>query len=164
MDNFSRAVEYSTASTGLRFANFIVDNIVYAIVWYLLQIILYLGMYSFIGRFNNSDVIFVFSFFFSLIFFSMFFSVQEYLFKGRTIGKFVTGTKAVSLDGEEPGFKKYFIRSLCRMIPFEPVSFLFSPFGWHDTLSKTRVVKVSDFERIRSRQDNIEQIGSATAA
>lgn len=164
MDNLSRAVEYSTASTGLRFANFIIDSIVYTIVWYLLQLILLLAFYTFTDRFSDSVLSFILWVSFSIIFFSMFFSVQEYLFKGRTIGKFVTGTKAVALDGEEPGFTKYFIRSLCRLIPFEPVSFLFFPIGWHDTISETRVVKVADFERIRSRQDNIDQIGSASGA
>lgn len=164
MDNLSRAVEYSTASTGLRFANFIIDLLIYAFIWNFLQLIIIYGMFAVMDVTFISPEVSIFLFLFAFLFGTMFYSVQEYLFKGRTIGKFITGTKAVSLDGEEPGFKKYFIRSLCRMIPFEPVSFLFSPFGWHDTLSKTRVVKVSDFERIRSRQDNIEQIGSATAA
>lgn len=164
MDNLSRAVEYSTASTGLRFANFIIDLLIYAFIWNLLQLAVFYGLFSVLDFTFISPEASIFLFLFGLLFCVMFYSVQEYLFKGRTIGKFITGTKAVTLNGEEPSFKIYFIRSLCRMIPFEPASFLFSAFGWHDTISKTRVVKVTDFERIRRRQDNIDQIGSAAAA
>jgi len=32
-------------------------------------------------------------------------------------------------------------RTLCRLIPFDALSFLFNDsVGWHDTLSKTRIV------------------------
>jgi uncharacterized RDD family membrane protein YckC len=62
--------------------------------------------------------------------------------KGRTIGKFVTGTKAVNIDGSEMDPKTVLIRSLCRIVPFEP----FSAFGghpWHDTWSKTCVIDIN---------------------
>ncbi|MGB3452790.1 MAG: RDD family protein [Moheibacter sp.] len=164
MDYLSRAVEYSTASSGLRFANFIVDNILYAIVSNIIQAFLLFVLIPNSNLGDSDPVFIIFWILFSIFFVTMFYAVQEYLFKGRTIRKFVTGTRAVTLDGEEPDFKRYFIRSLCRIIPFEPFSFLFSASGWHDTISKTRVVKVTDFERIRSREDNIDQIGSAAAA
>src|SRR5690606_5203877 len=108
MDNLSRAVEYSTASTGLRFANFIVDFIVYVIVWNFMQWFVFYGLYP-IAETSVFPVGFpVFWYVFGALFCAMFYAVQEYLFKGRTIGKFITGTKAVTLDGEEPDFKKYF--------------------------------------------------------
>jgi uncharacterized RDD family membrane protein YckC/competence protein ComGC len=62
----------------------------------------------------------------------------------RTIGKMLTGTKVVRVDGEKPTFGDIFIRSLVRYIPFEALSFLFygayPTKGWHDRLSKTLVV------------------------
>ncbi|MBI3228654.1 MAG: RDD family protein [Burkholderiales bacterium] len=60
---------------------------------------------------------------------------------GRTPGKFVCGTKVVTDDGEAPSTGTILKRSLCRFIPFEPLSF-FGQRGWHDSISKTRVVTV----------------------
>jgi hypothetical protein len=41
-----------------------------------------------------------------------------------------------------PPFGTMVLRSLCRLIPFEPFSFLGSDArGWHDSITKTRVVR-----------------------
>lgn len=62
---------------------------------------------------------------------------------GRTVGKFVTGTRVVDVSGGKPTFGQIVIRTLCRLVPFEPFSFLFGdPVGWHDSWSKTRVILV----------------------
>ena len=60
---------------------------------------------------------------------------------GRTVGKLVAGTKVIDLEGKIPSFSQILLRTLCRYIPFEPLSVLFGERGWHDTLSKTRVVR-----------------------
>jgi uncharacterized RDD family membrane protein YckC len=61
---------------------------------------------------------------------------------GVTLGKLVTGTKIIGEDGQRPPFGKMLQRSLCRIIPFEPLSYLGSDArGWHDTITKTWVVK-----------------------
>jgi uncharacterized RDD family membrane protein YckC len=61
---------------------------------------------------------------------------------GKTLAKFVTGTKVVSADGTRPTFLQIVGRTLSRLIPFEAFSFLEScPVGWHDRFSRTRVVK-----------------------
>ncbi len=61
---------------------------------------------------------------------------------GITIGKLVTGTRVVRATGGDASFGQIIGRSFARMIPFEPVSFLFGDktTGWHDSLSGTRVV------------------------
>jgi len=60
---------------------------------------------------------------------------------GRTLGKIVTGTKVVSLDGRKPTLGQLLGRSLSRLVPFEPFSFLWgSSSGWHDRWSKTLVI------------------------
>lgn len=64
---------------------------------------------------------------------------------GRTLGKLITGTKAVSEDGSELTFGQAVGRTLCRFIPFEAFSFLGGdgkPRGWHDTIPKTKVISV----------------------
>lgn len=58
---------------------------------------------------------------------------------GRTPGKLVFGTRVVTETGEPLTFGRVALRTLCRFIPFEPFSF-FGAKGWHDSLSKTRVV------------------------
>ncbi len=61
---------------------------------------------------------------------------------GRTLGKFVTGTKVVNLNGEKPRFSQILGRTFCRFIPFEAFSFLFGEGrGWHDSVPDTFVVK-----------------------
>ncbi|WP_417873970.1 RDD family protein [Xanthomarina gelatinilytica] len=61
---------------------------------------------------------------------------------GKTIGKMVTRTRVVNEEGEKPSIGKIIIRTLCRIIPFEPFSALSSSGKmWHDSLSKTYLVK-----------------------
>lgn len=79
---------------------------------------------------------------FLLIYLTLFgyYTVMEGAFNGKTIGKFILRTKAVCEDGSPLTWEKAALRSLCRLIPFEPFSFLASTRGWHDSLSKTYVV------------------------
>ena len=73
--------------------------------------------------------------------------VLEGLF-GRSFGKLITGTIVVNKNGLKPGFYTIFIRTLCRLIPFDMVSFL-SKSGriWHDSISKTYVVNKDALEK-----------------
>jgi uncharacterized RDD family membrane protein YckC len=61
---------------------------------------------------------------------------------GRTLGKLVTGTKVVSADGRPASFSQIVGRTFARFIPFDALTFFGSTPGWHDTLSKTRVIRV----------------------
>ena len=70
---------------------------------------------------------------------------------GRTPGKWVMRTKVVQLDGSEPTVVQILKRTLARWIPFEPFSFLGAkPFGWHDSMSGTRVVSLKKLEAFES--------------
>ena len=62
-------------------------------------------------------------------------------FTGQTFGKMITRTHVVDDFGNKPSIARIALRSLCRFIPFDVFSFLFNPIGWHDSLSKTYVVK-----------------------
>jgi uncharacterized RDD family membrane protein YckC len=61
----------------------------------------------------------------------------------RTPGKYITGTKVVLHNGTKPGEGTILLRSLCRQIPLEALSFL-GPYGigLHDIFSKTLVVEL----------------------
>lgn len=70
--------------------------------------------------------------------------IYYFVFEGvwqKTIGKWITRTKVVMVDGSVPHPSHILGRTLLRFIPFEPFSFLGkNPTGWHDKLSGTTVV------------------------
>ena len=70
----------------------------------------------------------------------IYYTFCEKVFKGYTLGKLITGTKAIREDGLELNFKDAILRSLARLVPFEPFS-AFSYRPWHDRWTKTMVVK-----------------------
>ena len=60
----------------------------------------------------------------------------------RTLGKLITGTKVVTVNGTKPTLGAIAMRTLCRFVPFEPFSFFTrNPGGWHDKWSGTIVVR-----------------------
>lgn len=60
---------------------------------------------------------------------------------GRTLGKIVTGTRVVTTNGLALSIPTALVRTFCRLIPFEPMSFSLSETWWHDSLSRTQVVR-----------------------
>jgi len=70
-----------------------------------------------------------------------YFVFMESLFQ-RTLAKLLTGTIVVTENGARPSFAQILGRSFSRLIPFEAFSFLGGnhPVGWHNSLSRTRVV------------------------
>ena len=59
---------------------------------------------------------------------------------GRTLGKFLTRTRVVSATGHPPTFGQVMMRTVLRLIPFEPFTFFARGPGLHDRGSRTRVV------------------------
>ncbi|WP_299458582.1 RDD family protein [uncultured Microscilla sp.] len=63
------------------------------------------------------------------------------IFFSKTIGKMITKTKVVDMEGNKPTLFQIIFRSFFRLIPFEPFSFLGTDAsGWHDKMSDTRVI------------------------
>jgi putative Mn2+ efflux pump MntP len=62
---------------------------------------------------------------------------------GTTIGKAIFGLKVIDTKNwTKPNLFQILIRTLCRFIPFEGLSFISAkPNGWHDSLSNTAVIK-----------------------
>jgi uncharacterized RDD family membrane protein YckC len=126
------------AGTGKRFLNLLLDIIIYYVLLFCFGAFLALtGRSEFAANDNNTAALYLSVF---AIYVGYFF-LCELIFKGRTIGKLLTGTKVVNEDGSDPTAKTYFLRSLCRIVPFEP----FSAFGvrpWHDRWTGTYVIDV----------------------
>lgn len=136
------------ATTGARFVNYIIDAIFLYIIRFVLNdffsftLLSRLVNYTILeeNRFLYLLVVFLYSLLWTFLFKIVYYTFMEGSTQGRTLGKFITGTRAVSMDGTAITWKDAFLRSLCRLIPFE----VFSGFGtpWHDRLTKTLVVKV----------------------
>lgn len=69
----------------------------------------------------------------------LYYTICEKGFKGYTLGKLITGTRAIRNDSNELTFKDALLRSLCRLVPFEWLSGFGYP--WHDNWTKTMVIK-----------------------
>ncbi len=75
-----------------------------------------------------------------IAFFLVYYITFESIF-GKTIGKMVTNTKVVTVNGSKPSVQHIIKRSFIRFIPFECFSLLsVNPQGWHDKWSETMVV------------------------
>jgi uncharacterized RDD family membrane protein YckC len=61
----------------------------------------------------------------------------------KTVGKVIFGLKVIDTKSwSKPEFSQILIRTVCRFIPFEALSFISAnPNGWHDSFSNTVVVK-----------------------
>ncbi len=138
--------QYKIANIDQRLTNYAIDTIVYFIfLIFFLAIARYLSAIaelSFLREFlfTEKDSFFK-RLLTTLVITTMYYTFLEYFLKGKTLGKYVTKTRAVTIENEIMDFKTTIIRSLCRNIPFEPFSFLGDkPSGWHDKLSKTKVI------------------------
>ncbi|MEM0896899.1 MAG: RDD family protein [Verrucomicrobiota bacterium] len=124
------------AGAGRRFLNLIIDYAAQLAFAFLIFFGLGLGIGE--GAIEWIDTVpdFVFGFALATIYYSLFEGIT-----GRSVGKFVTGTRVVDANGDKIGFPGAFSRSLCRFIPFEPFSFLGTETrGWHDSITGTYVV------------------------
>jgi uncharacterized RDD family membrane protein YckC len=76
----------------------------------------------------------------SIISFTAYYLFFEGFFK-TTAGKMVTNSRVVCTDGTKADSTRIFARTISRLIPLDPMSFLFdkNP-GWHDSISKTAVI------------------------
>ena len=74
--------------------------------------------------------------------FFLYYALSEGLF-GTTLGKVICGYTVIDEQANKVSFGKALLRTICRYIPFEQFS-CFAERGWHDTLSKTYVVKRSE--------------------
>ncbi|PKB42196.1 putative RDD family membrane protein YckC [Cellulophaga sp. RHA19] len=132
-------VDSKVVGSGIRFLNLIIDSI----IWYILIVITYFLFWIIIPTSVSTSNGFIVGIINLVIIFVPFFayhSLMEIKFQ-KTIGKFITKTRVVKLNGEKPESADIISRTFCRLIPFDRISFLFMKNGIHDFLSKTKVIK-----------------------
>ena len=141
--------QFVYASQGQRFLNWLIDNLLmqYGLSYLTGMAIGFLIVISAPDFFENvsndgefSGPIILLSFLIAYLNYIIYYTICEKLFKGYTLGKIITGTRAIRQDGKELTFKDALLRSLSRLVPFE----LFSGFNtltWHDSWTNTMVIK-----------------------
>ncbi|MFT4016708.1 MAG: RDD family protein [Agriterribacter sp.] len=136
------------ASTGKRFANYIIDLIIFYIVIFASAFIFAMispGFVDWLNTAGNSAGFGVLDRLIGLILYGLFMGLIETFTKGRSLGKLITRTKAVNQDGTTISAGTAFLRGLCRAVPFDGFSALGSPsFPWHDKWTKTYVIDIKD--------------------
>lgn len=134
--------QHTPADKGMRFLNYIIDLIVFYILVFCISFVIALssdgGGYEIETESIGSTL--MFNLFFLLVY-AVYYGALEALTKGRTIGKFITRTKAVKEDGSDITPADAFKRGFSRAVPFE----VFSGFAdrpWHDSWTNTMVIKL----------------------
>ena len=156
-------VQNNKATRGVRFANYLIDAVVFYVLIFFFGV--FLGILSAIGIdaplqfFLYLNEIPAFDYLFtSILYFIYIFSI-EYLTKGKSIGKFITKTQVVSIDGTMPTQKDFLIRNISRLVPFEAFSFLIGNDGWHDSWSDTRVVNWEKYNIDNTLNKELDELG-----
>lgn len=137
------------ATVGQRFLNYIVDLVIYYLIFVFIGAIGgVLGV--FLGSEDPNEYVYgagdtsiaskLLTYLISWTVYVIFYTFFEGITKGRTVGKMLTKTKVVKTDGSTITPKDALMRSLCRLVPFEPFS-AFSGNPWHDKWTDTKVIK-----------------------
>lgn len=136
LDDLQEEVVIVPVGKGVRFANLLIDTICVYALFFIVVFTAVIIKLSNGGMVEDSQV---FYFVLSYAILIGYFTVLEAL-TGRSVGKFITGTRVYRLDGQPLTWKDAFLRALIRLIPFEAFSGLgFAP--WHDEWTKTTVGK-----------------------
>jgi len=128
------------ASMTRRFFNFLLDEIVYQLIMFILFIPLLRSFFT-----DPTKISFGISYLFSFLIFFLFYFGFEAIFQ-RTPGKMITGTRVIMEDGSKPGPVAIALRTLIRFVPFDTISIYTGVEKsktntlWHDRWTGTRVV------------------------
>jgi uncharacterized RDD family membrane protein YckC len=147
-DELSSEIQLQYASTSQRFLNYLIDNLLmqfglsYA-TGAAVGILLGLLFPEYIIRISENPErmdVYVLGYVIAIVNYLLYYTICEKGFKGYTLGKAITGTRAIREDGGELTLRNAFLRTLSRLVPFEALSG-FGGHPWHDTWTKTMVVK-----------------------
>jgi uncharacterized RDD family membrane protein YckC len=148
VDELNAEITYTYATTGQRFLNFLIDNL---LLRFGLSMLTGMAIGMILGSFfpdymlelsesGNRFGLYALAYLIVIINYLIYYTICEKAFKGYTLGKLITGTRAIREDGNELTLKDALLRSLSRMVPFEAFS-AFGGYPWHDSWTKTRVIK-----------------------
>jgi uncharacterized RDD family membrane protein YckC len=139
------------ASHGKRLVNYLADMIVFDILFAIILAIAansYAPLQDWLVNTLKAGGITYTEQLILLVTYGTYMFIIEAALKGKSVGKFITGTRVVRRDGTPIAVRDAQLRGLFRMIPFHQFSALGMPcYPWHDRWSKTLVIdeKASDY-------------------
>lgn len=134
------------ADNGKRLLGHIIDV---AFIMFLTVIILKLAVIAENATISNFEINSTYFAFYFLYFFGM-----EATNNGKTIGKKLLRMSVTNDIGESSSMSKIGLQTLCRLIPFDILSFLWGG-NWHDNISGTYVVSDKKLKQFKEqRQQN----------
>jgi uncharacterized RDD family membrane protein YckC len=135
---------FSNASTFKRIINSVVDMTTFFIIWIILSVVLMILGFNKEYTDETRESLPIAPFIILIPTFWGYYIITEYFFQ-KTLGKLITKTKVISTKTfEKPTLLQIIGRTLSRSIPFEYFSFFASTEGFHDKLSKTRVININE--------------------
>ncbi|MNK31120.1 RDD family protein [compost metagenome] len=164
MKNHYKIVDRYKAEKLFRFLNFIIDyiiSIIIVVILYSVAILIYslaTGTDYVINADKLANINTYLDRIITAILYAFVMYLTEFLTKGRSLGKLITGTMVVKEDGSLPTSEDFLKRNFSRIVPFDVLSFLGSR-GWHDSWSDTKVVKRKAYLEAVERETSIEDIG-----
>ncbi len=109
------------ASGGKRFANYIVDRLIFYVLWRLVIAAWFVQiLFALNFPIENRVVLYLVAYLGACIFLGLLIAGFEAATGGKTIGKYITATRAVTEEGVPIGPTKALLRFLVRLVPFEP--------------------------------------------
>lgn len=146
---------FALASKGKRFTNYLIDLVGYMILSGVIGVLIGILFYDESDFYAEETIDFsnaIAEWLFGALIITTYYTCLEYFFKGKTLGKLITKTRAVTVDNNQLNFIDAFKRSLCRLIPFEAFSFLGDDaLGWHDTIPNTKVIEDIGWKEIQNQ-------------
>jgi len=107
----------------VRLTNYLIDTSIITAIWFVLLLV--------VPSFSDAEFFILMVFYYLLL---------ETLL-GQTVGKLVTKTRVVKKNGKRPNFFDILFRSILRLVPIDPFSYLFgTERGFHDAVSSTKLV------------------------
>src|SRR4030095_6660686 len=128
-DELNAEITYTYATTGQRFLNFLIDNVLmnYGLSYLTgtaagFLIAALFPDYALKISSNSDSIDLLLGYVIAIINYLVYYTICEKAFKGYTLGKLITGTRAIRDDGGELTLKNALLRSLSRLVPFEVFS------------------------------------------
>lgn len=149
------------ASHGQRFINYFIDVIIiYALVFLVAFVsAMIVSMFGSDGGSIFDDIGDGMATLIFLVISTVYYVIFEGFFS-RSVAKFITKTMVVNEDGSKPDFGTIFKRTLCRIIPFDALSYLGGQSrGWHDSIPNIYVVRKDAFDQEKELFYSFEEIG-----
>jgi len=133
---------YIRASAGKRFLNYFIDILVFYALFFALGIVIALLFPASLDSLGDNDPGFgLIDRIITLVIYAVYMGLVEAIFKGKSIGKLITQTRALNLDGTRISVKTAFARGFSRAVPFCVFSALGTPCDpWQDRWTNTMVV------------------------